>query len=936
MLEAYARWLTRRPVAWTVFVATILLALVTGWLSVGVPQDDDVLAFLPRTDPDIAAFYEINEAFGATDVCLVGLAAPDVFDPAFLGPLQELTRAIKDTAGVENVLSITNVSDFEKDEDGGIRTATLVGSLPQSDADRAALRAKVLSRDHIVGNLVNPAGDAVMLYAWAAPGSEPREVAGRVRAAVEAQFPTTARYYGGGPFIADFIFSATQQDMQRLTPWAVLVILVIVLAAFRDLAGTALGLFATLVGITTSRALMVLSGAEVNLVLSSMPVILFAAGSAYAIHMLSKYYHHAERLGPGTEAVVAAVVGTSGNVLAAGLTTMAGMWSFLLMDIAPMRTFGLYTGIGIFVALLMSISFVPAVLALWPRPARSALGVGVRDATAYFAVVTRDARSLSIGAMVVFAVIGALFAGRVDTRMELSAFFDDDSAPAKSDAFLTRSFGGAQFLQVRVQGDLADPLVLQQVGRLADRLRVMPHIAGVQGVHEAMELIHDAFSGTRRVPDNAGQAKVLYRFLSSDPSVARLVTDDRSQALLIAKVGTGRADDVDAMLAAVEALFRDEAATSLRGVDPATPEGKDALAAVFGARIAALGVQHGFAVPDDLEAQVRAWLDAEAPSAAKDVVTDALVAFLGGPECFVSLAPAEAAAVAAAAAGLGPDAAGDALSAAIAAALRPEDAAADAAADGRVGDLAFSLEAPLADAWRDARGHAAADALIKALKLALPGGDVGARVRGQLADKLQERESPGVGVPGDGTAVAWTVSGQPVVYRGLSRAVTASQLKSLGSSLLVVFIILSVLLRSPLSGLLASAPTILTVLVVYGTMGALGVHLDIGTSMIASIIVGAGVDYAVHLLAAWHAEDDEPISAAVRRAVDDTAHAIWTNALMVAAGFYVLTLGEARPLRNVGGLTAAAMIVAAVATFTVIPILAGRRRYNADRTVESR
>ena len=113
----------------------------------------------------------------------------------------------------------------------------------------------------------------------------------------------------------------------------------------------------------------------------------------------------------------------------------------------------------------------------------------------------------------------------------------------------------------------------------------------------------------------------------------------------------------------------------------------------------------------------------------------------------------------------------------------------------------------------------------------------------------------------------------------------------------------------------------LTLLVVYGGMGWLGVHLDIGTSMLGSIIIGAGVDYAVHLLAAWRGKT--PLEA-LRRGIDDTAPAIWTNALMVAAGFYVLTLGDAKPLQNVGGLTAAAMVVAALATFVAIPVLAQR------------
>ena len=62
-------------------------------------------------------------------------------------------------------------------------------------------------------------------------------------------------------------------------------------------------------------------------------------------------------------------------------------------------------------------------------------------------------------------------------------------------------------------------------------------------------------------------------------------------------------------------------------------------------------------------------------------------------------------------------------------------------------------------------------------------------------------------------------------------------------------------------------------------------------------------------------------------AVFDTAPAIWTNAVMVATGFFVLTLGEARPLQNVGSLTAAAMLTAAVAAFLVIPVLAQKHRY---------
>ena len=54
---------------------------------------------------------------------------------------------------------------------------------------------------------------------------------------------------------------------------------------------------------------------------------------------------------------------------------------------------------------------------------------------------------------------------------------------------------------------------------------------------------------------------------------------------------------------------------------------------------------------------------------------------------------------------------------------------------------------------------------------------------------------------------------------------------------------------------------------------------------------------------------------------------------MVAAGFWVLTLGDARPLKNVGMLTASAMLAAGLTTFIAIPALARKRSYSGAATL---
>jgi len=86
----------------------------------------------------------------------------------------------------------------------------------------------------------------------------------------------------------------------------------------------------------------------------------------------------------------------------------------------------------------------------------------------------------------------------------------------------------------------------------------------------------------------------------------------------------------------------------------------------------------------------------------------------------------------------------------------------------------------------------------------------------------------------------------------------------------------------------------------------------------------------VHLLAGYRAARGEGLGEAARHAAVHSGLASFSNAFMVSAGFFVLTLGEARPLKTVGGLTGAAMLAAAVATFVVIPALARRTSYGGS------
>jgi len=926
-MKTLARWISNRSVAWGVVSVVALLSLISLYRVGNLGHDDDVLAFLPRDNPDVEAFYYVNERFGSLDLALVGIEADDVFAPDFLRRLQRVTKDLKDTRGLDHVLSLANVVDFTPDlERGGIVTSTLVEEIPQSMSERDALRKKVMSRDHLVGHLVSEDGKAVLIYCFLAYGSDPRTLAGNIRNVVDTAFPSHHKYWGGGPFISTYIYDTTQKDIRRLTPWAVLAIVLIMMVAFRDIIGVCLVLLSTALGILLSLGVMAFFEVRFNIVLGSMPVILFAIGSAYGIHMLSRYYASAEK-SDCQDALMQTMCGVGPTVLTAGLTTAAGLLSFIAMDIQPLRIFGLFTSLGILATLLLSVTFIPAVVVLTRLKHKPSPSIILGEFTARLSMFARRHR-LATGLVLLVVGLGAgTLISRVKARMENASFYSEDSPPDQSDKFLRKYFGGSTFIQVHLKGDLSDPHVLREWQRLADRISLLPRVSNVLHVSDILAKSTEAMVGQRRVPDTPGQVRLQYTFLMGDPSLAQVVTPNFGQALMHIKVDASRAEETEEVLEEVERIVAEESVTRFTVGQRGAQGVKERIQNLITMRIRSLAHVYGVSLTKDHLEHLGAHLAKPSPGADPARVKADLERFLGSDECAVDCTSAGVSReeVADALVKLGPGAGEDALAGELAVLVkRPGD-------DDLVGDLAFSVAAPLAEMWKVQRAARRAGQLIDEVGLKIPDSGKGRRFVASLGTTLLDVENPTAMLPATPDAATGSlemrVTGLPVMHRGLSISATSNQVKSLVFALVLVVLIMSVYLRSVFSGLLVATPTLFTLVVIYGGMGLLGVRLDIGTAMLASLILGAGVDYAVHLTAAWHVREGEPLQDAAAWAANYAGPAIWTNAIMVCVGFFVLTLGEARPLQNVGSLTATAMIVAALATFICIPVLARKRFY---------
>jgi len=167
------------------------------------------------------------------------------------------------------------------------------------------------------------------------------------------------------------------------------------------------------------------------------------------------------------------------------------------------------------------------------------------------------------------------------------------------------------------------------------------------------------------------------------------------------------------------------------------------------------------------------------------------------------------------------------------------------------------------------------------------------------------------------------IAGTALVEKSLNALVVQSQLVSVALSLLMVFLILSVYYRSAIAGLIGLAPLSISILTNFAVMALVGIKLNIGTAMVASIAVGIGIDYTIHYMAAYHHEYllTGGGGSFLRRTFLTSGKAILFNAVSVGAGFAVLALSQFNILAELGILIALTMGTSALVSLTLLPVL---------------
>lgn len=166
-------------------------------------------------------------------------------------------------------------------------------------------------------------------------------------------------------------------------------------------------------------------------------------------------------------------------------------------------------------------------------------------------------------------------------------------------------------------------------------------------------------------------------------------------------------------------------------------------------------------------------------------------------------------------------------------------------------------------------------------------------------------------------------TGLLVLYNNMLQSLFSSQILTLGVVFAGILLMFVVLFRSLTLAVIAIVPNILAALSILGTMGLIGLPLDMMTITVAAITVGIGVDDTIHYIHRFKEEFkvDGDYIAAMHRSHGSIGRAMSYTSVIIVFGFSIMVLSEFIPTIYFGLLTGLAMFAALMGALLLLPKL---------------
>lgn len=964
-------------------ISMLLILVVSGIFLVQFPKvnfDNDPENMLDKNEAVRVFHHKIKDLYGLYDFVIVGVVNEKnpngIFNPETLGRVDTLTKQLlslrKDADGNAEVITdatetawrkidLTPESGFLKamnkvflrnpnhlfTEDNGssiineelispsvvdnikqagmgsLKMEYLMEHVPTNDEEALVIRNDAMNNPLYKGTLVAEDEKAINIYIPIKDKTFSYNVALLVSELTKDWKGDDKVYITGLPVAEDTFGVEMLVQMAISAPLAMLILFLVMYFFFRRASLIVAPLLLSVITVIWTMGLLIGRGYDVHIMSSMIPIFIMPITVCNSIHVLSEFFDSYHRHGNKDDALYAVMQELFKPMLYATLTTIAGFASLATTPIPPVQIFGLHVAFGVAAGWLLTMVFVPAYIKLF-IPEKALAHLPIHDETATIqnqSVLTRFLHALGLFTykrpklvvwasvfIMAFSVYGVTLIRVNDNPVK---WFGKKHEIRVADKVLNDHFGGTYtaYLTFEASGNSMDiPAQLAYIRNNAEKrfATILPE--SVKIFNEKL----DVLSRDKSVSEDGIFETLVNVADEIDSKVVTPWEDFADEVNYIDPEGL----IYDLLKKKVEAIENVDSGIKekfLAGIKGGESLSGDALLDK------ALDVCDGYSSASFKEFVLDIKTEVTAPAFKNPVVLKWLEEMQYSLNKMGKVGKTSSAV--------------DAL---------------------KKAQYELQYQAPPKDATAEqvAEIQAANDANFSIPKSAAAAGQVYIQLEGMKKRNtlfhLVARDFQGANIwvqltSGDNqdmndvvVAVKEYIQNNPppvnlnVGWAGLTYINVVWQDKmvkgmffSLGSSWVVVLIMMLVLFRSVLFGLLAMIPLTVTITFIYGLIGWVGKDYDMPVAILSAMTLGLSVDFAIHFLERGreaYKKCGNWKDASVEM-FDEPAKAISRNAIVIALGFMPLLLAPLIPYRTVGFFLSMIMLISWLATLLILPAL---------------
>lgn len=466
-------------------------------------------------------YDDFRAIFGNDDAVIISFKNEDgIFTKEALESITSITDKLWQTEYIARVDSIINYQYIHVDPEypDEILVEDFIEDVNSMKAEDFISKKKIaMEEDNIVGRLISQDATTTMIVGRMTPkaGDDP-EVSLKLRNSVLEIIKPEIEKNGfkfslnGGPIITAAFIEIAQHDASVFTPLVIVIAFIFLVLIFKKISIAFLSISVVIFTFLIVLSIQAMLGYKLNNFTANIPVFVMAIGIADAMHLLWIYIIAKKKGFDNHKAIHYSINKNFLALFLTSMTTAVGFASLSISAVIPIKTLGIATASAALLAFVLTILFVPAVLAIInpkikPNNENSVEGEH-KIADFFTAFIIKNDKKILLISFVTFIAIG-LGISQANIDSNIVRYFKEN-VPFRADTiFLQKNLTGPMNYEIIIDSKekdgIKEPKFLKTVDRFYGELYAKyPDIKHISSLMDTIKIFNNVMTGTKTIPDD--------------------------------------------------------------------------------------------------------------------------------------------------------------------------------------------------------------------------------------------------------------------------------------------------------------------------------------------------------------------------------------------------------------------------------------------------